>query len=214
MESVLGNHDIFGWNKKKSGAKGDDAKYGKAWALETLGLSKPYHSFDKNGWHFVALDSVQPTGADGSEEGKDIYLGKIDDEQFEWLVADLQNVGGKLPVCVLSHIPIFSAAAFLSREEKNADWNVPAALMLTDGRKLQNLFVKHPNVKLCVSGHLHLVDYVEYSGVSYLCNGAVCGGWWKGKHRGFDAGYALLDLYDDGSFEREFVNYGWKPRTA
>jgi 3',5'-cyclic-AMP phosphodiesterase len=54
------------------------------------------------------------------------------------------------------------------------------------------------------------VDRVDYNGVSYLCNGAVCGSWWKGRHHDCDEGYAVLDLYDDGSFDCEYMKYGWK----
>jgi len=52
--------------------------------------------------------------------------------------------------------------------------------MHVDAAKIKDLFAKHKNVKLCLSGHLHLVDRVDYNGVTYLCDGAVCGGWWKG----------------------------------
>ncbi|MEX2092204.1 MAG: hypothetical protein WD971_05980, partial [Pirellulales bacterium] len=72
------------------------------------------------------------------------------------------------------------------------------------------LFAKHPNVKLCISGHLHLLDRVDYNGVTYLCNGAVSGNWWGGRHKDCDEGYAVVDLYDDGTFEHEYVKYGWK----
>jgi predicted phosphodiesterase len=89
------------------------------------------------------------------------------------------------------------------------------AVMHSDWRELKSLFKEHPNVKLALSGHLHLVDEVKYGGVSYMCNGAVSGGWWKGAHLGEgDAGYALLDLYDDGRFNREYVPYGWTYRDA
>ncbi|MGQ9650788.1 MAG: hypothetical protein ACUVXJ_11815 [Phycisphaerae bacterium] len=66
-------------------------------------------------------------------------------------------------------------------------------------------------MKVCLSGHVHLIDRVDYLGVSYLCNGAVCGGWWEGPYQECDAGYALVDLYDDGSFEKRYVQFGWKP---
>ena len=82
--------------------------------------------------------------------------------------------------------------------------------MHTDCMKLKDLFAKHPNVKLCLSGHLHLLDRVDYNGVTYLCNGAVSGSWWNGRHKDCDEGYAVVDLYDDGSFEQEYVKYGWK----
>lgn len=45
----------------------------------------------------------------------------------------------------------------------------------------------------------------------YIAKGAVCGAWWKGDHRGFDEGYGLIDLYDDGSIANQYVAYNWTP---
>jgi hypothetical protein len=74
------------------------------------------------------------------------------------------------------------------------------------------LFKQHTNVKACISGHIHLVDRVDYLGVTYMCGGAVCGAWWKGsRFNECDPGYSLIDLYDDGSVERQYVAYGWVP---
>ncbi len=68
-------------------------------------------------------------------------------------------------------------------------------------------FNQHKNVKLAVSGHIHLTDRVDYNGVSYCCNGAVSGRWWFGKYQHTEAGYAIIDLYDDGSFTNTYVSY-------
>lgn len=90
----------------------------------------------------------------------------------------------------------------------------PGSRLHIDARRIKDLFVRHPNVRLCLSGHLHLVDRVEYLGVTYLCNGAVSGAWWKGNHQECEPGYALIDLHNDGSFEHRYVTYGWKAETA
>jgi 3',5'-cyclic AMP phosphodiesterase CpdA len=208
LESCIGNHDIWGWNKKDSGSTGNEVNYGKAWALEALGLEKPYRSFDRAGWHFVVLDSVQ--------QGKSrLYDGRLDEEQFEWLKENLQRVNPQTPVCILSHIPIMCASIVFYSRDKDDDQNyrVAGSNIHMDALELSNLFLKHPNVKLCLSGHIHQTDRIDYNGVTYLCNGAVSGGWWKGKHKQCDNGYAMIDLYDDGSFEQQYVTYGWKPRS-
>ncbi len=85
--------------------------------------------------------------------------------------------------------------------------------MHTDVARLRELFWKHPNVKLCLSGHLHLRERVEYNGVTYLCNGAVSGGWWKGDHQQTKAGYAVIDLFADGTFEDQYLPYGWQVKV-
>ena len=206
VEHSIGNHDIWGINKAKSKTTGSEPLYGKKWIMSLHGWERPYRSFDRAGWHFIALDSVFP------EEDK--YRGHIDDEQFAWLEHDLAQVAPSTPVLVFCHIPLLAAAAFFkAQSEKTGDWVVPAAVMQIDTRKIKGLFLKHPNVKLCLSGHLHLVDRVDYLGVTYLCNGAVSGGWWKGPSQEFEPGYGVIDLYADGTFENKYVTYGWKPQT-
>lgn len=112
---------------------------------------------------------------------------------------------------VVSHIPILSASAYFDGDnEKDGDWKVPGAWMHIDARRIKDLFARHANVHLCLSGHIHLVDRVDDLGVTYLCNGAVSGAWWKGPNRECDAGYCVVDLYDDGSFEHAYVTYGWQ----
>jgi 3',5'-cyclic AMP phosphodiesterase CpdA len=203
--SVLGNHDCWGWDKKKSKTTGEEARWGKTWALDTLRMSARYHSSDRGGWHIVCLDSIQPNG--------DSYLGKIDDEQFEWLRGDLAAVKPETPVLIVSHIPILAACIFFNSGDARAEQVAPAR-MHTDAGRLKSLFLMHPNVKVAISGHIHLIDRVDYDGVTYFCNGAVSGNWWKGRHQECDEGYTLLDLFDDGTFERQYITYGWKAQPA
>jgi hypothetical protein len=75
--------------------------------------------------------------------------------------------------------------------------------------------VKHPNVKLCVSGHLHQIDRADYRGVTYVTSPAVCGGWWAGNHVDiFGEMYTILDLHADGTFDIDYVDYGWVVQPA
>jgi len=203
VQSAVGNHDVFGWNKARSKTSGDEPLWGKKMAQEMLHLSNRYYSFDRAGWHFVVLDSVFPSG--------DGYTARLDDEQMEWLKGDLGATDPKTPVLVLSHIPIVAACVyFFGKQFKGGQWQVPGSWMHEDAAALVGLFLKHPNVKVCLSGHIHLIDRVDFQGVTYLCDGAVSANWWKGRHQQCDEGYGLLNLYDDGSFEHEYAAYGWK----
>lgn len=205
IEHTVGNHDVWGWGNPDRFAS--DAKYGKVWACEVLGIAKPYRSFKRAGWHFVVLDST-------FQDGKG-YKARLDDEQFEWLAADLASVPKEQPVLVISHIPIISVCSFFDGEnEKTGNWVIPGSWIHIDARRIKDLFRKHPNVKLCVSGHEHLLDQVVYNHVAYFCNGAVCGAWWGGDYYECTYGYALIDLFDDGSFENRYVPYGWKTRDG
>jgi len=203
IEHCIGNHDVWGWNKEKSGTTGNEDLWGKKWALEAYGLHQRYRAFDRAGWRFIILDSTFPRG--------DSYTARLDDEQFEWLGGTLAQTPAAMPVLVLSHIPIISASVMFDGDnEESGDWRIPGAWMHIDARRIKDLFTRHRNVKVCLSGHLHLVDRVDYLGVTYLCNGAVSGGWWKGPCQEFEPGYGLVDLYNDGSFDHRYVTYGWQ----
>jgi 3',5'-cyclic AMP phosphodiesterase CpdA len=206
-EHVIGNHDIWGWDKQRSQTTGSESRWGKQWALEVFGLSKPYRSFDRNGWHFVILDPCQPSATQ-------TYTAFLDDEQFAWLAKDLAATDKNTPIVVISHIPILTVTTLLTarpnQEERPTDWTVPGHLMLRDARRVHELFRQHPNVKLALSGHIHQVDRVDYEGVTYICGGAICGAWWGGNYRGMEEGYGLIDLYRGGEFAYQYVPYGWK----
>jgi hypothetical protein len=200
IHHAIGNHDVFGWEARAKFDK--DPKFGKVWACEQFEIESPYYAFTKNGWRFIILDSVQPTEGDG-------YTGRLDDPQFEWLTGELKD--NQLPTMVVSHIPIIGACAYFDGpNEKTGTWTVPAAIMHSDARRIKDLFRLHPHVKLCVSGHEHLLDQVVYNGVSYFCDGAVCASWWNGDYQECTYGYAEIDLYDDGTFEHKYVPFGWK----
>lgn len=208
VRSCIGNHDVWGWDQAASGADPADSRYGKGWAVEALKLPGRYYRFDQAGWRFVVLDSTQP----GRGEGR--YVARLDDEQFAWLAAELAGTPAETPVCVLSHIPIITATAYFFGDDysKSGDWQIPGSWVHIDALAIKALFAQHPQVKLCLSGHMHLRDQVDYAGVSYLCLGAVSGDWWKGTHQECPAGYALVDLFADGTFASQYVDYGWQPR--
>lgn len=207
VEHCIGNHDVWGWSKRE-GNPVEAAKSGKKWALEVLKLASPFRRFQRAGWHFIVLDSVHPalkgTG----------YMAQFDEPQVEWLAQELSRIPKSEPVLIVSHIPILSAAVFFDGNlVKDGNWAVPGAWMHVDAERMKDLFSKYPNVKAAISGHLHLVDLVQYNGVSYYCNGAVCGAWWNGNYHECQPGYALMDLFSDGTIERQYVTYGWDKRS-
>lgn len=199
----LGNHDVWGLNKAKSQTSGNEPLYGKKWFLEVAQLDKTYHTFEAGGWKWIVLDTVLPT--------ENSYDGKIDEEQFDWLKSQLESTPAKQPVMVVSHIPVFSPSPMVyGFDTKDSTWKVSSSEVIGNYSAVKKLFDEHANVKLCLSGHIHLVDRYDYNGVSYLCNGAVCGAWWLGKNRDFDPGYVVIDLFPDGTYKHEFVKWGWK----
>jgi 3',5'-cyclic-AMP phosphodiesterase len=191
----LGNHDIW-WNENDKG----QAIYGKAYSMDKIGLQKAYYSFTKNGWKFIILDSVH------LDIDNTWYIGKLGDEQFAWLENELKATDPDVPVLVMSHIPILTATNLVNDDIVNK-WVMLGGDMHTDTAKIIALFYKHPNVKLCLSGHIHLREKLVYDRITFICNGAVSGAWWEGNKRETAPGYGLIDLYADGSFTEDYINY-------
>ncbi len=198
IQHCLGNHDVWAHEESQK-----DPLAGKKWAQEQLHFTHRYRSFDKAGWHFIVLDDIQP------KADKSWFSARLDEKQMDWLRNDLKKTSPKTPVLVMSHVPIVSASAFPALPKNNPNqWVIRDGSMHTDAPTLISLFRQYPNVKTCISGHKHVLDQVDHNGVSYLCNGAVSGNWWQSKtFKGTHAGYALLDLYNDGTVERTYVSY-------
>lgn len=198
VKHCIGNHDIWGWQLKED-VKADPL-YGKAWWVQQTGNSGTYYSFTEQNWHFIFLDSVQ--------ENNGGYIALLDEVQFAWLEKELDTNREKF-ICIVSHIPIvsFCSAMFFKDMLPNGDWKLSRALLHTDARRIKDLFKKYPNIKACLSGHIHLQDEVNYLGIKYYCNGAISGNWWKGAFQDFAPAYALFDFYNDGSVDRKMVEY-------
>jgi 3',5'-cyclic AMP phosphodiesterase CpdA len=198
---TIGNHDVWGWFIKQNRPE-TDPLYGKAWVVQTLGMKERYYSFEKGKWHFIVLDSTQLNPAGG-------YIARLDPEQLAWFQNELASVSPGKHICLVSHIPILSICAglFFDKTEANGDLKIQRNLMHSDFLSLRKLFAKYPNIKTCISGHIHMQDEVDYLGIKYYCNGAVSGNWWHGPFQEFAPAYAIMDFYDDGSTKRTIMNY-------
>jgi 3',5'-cyclic-AMP phosphodiesterase len=86
---VPGEHDVLD----------DDGKgYRERFAQGTQGAG--WHSFDKNGVHFVGLVNVMDLKAGG--------LGNLGNEQLEWLEKDVKRLSTSTPIVVFAHIPLWN----------------------------------------------------------------------------------------------------------
>ena len=203
IRSCLGNHDVWGGTAPTESVPESKAKFGLM--TEVLGMPAPYYSFDAGGWHFLCLNSLDNWPK----------YGTLSPEQFEWLHGDLAKTPKSTPVCVLSHLPIVSVTSSLYGDgSRKADGLlIPKVWQHADCWAISELFRPHPNVKLCLSGHMHTQDRCEYRGVWYVCGGAASGAWWNGSEYGFPPCYSAIDFYPDGAFDYRFVDYGWKNRA-
>ncbi len=198
---TIGNHDVWGWFIKENKPE-SDRLYGKVWVVETLQMKNRFYSYTKGNWKFIVLDSTQLNPSGG-------YIAKIDEEQLTWLEQELATTPANQFICIVSHIPILSICAglFFDKTEANGDLKIQRNLMHTDFMQLKKIFIKYPNIKVCLSGHIHLQDELDYLGIKYYCNGAISGNWWKGSFQEFAPAYAVFELFDDGSSKRTMVKY-------
>lgn len=190
---IVGNHDVEQWESAPSPMNG------KRRALDLFGMSGRYWSHSVAGWRIIGLDTVHQSG--------NSFMGWLDPEQLEWLRGELKDT--KTPTVVLGHIPILTVTS-LANSGLRAKEN---ALPISFGSHVSNhyeaikMFREAGNIKLVLSGHTHMQDRVDYAGTSYICAGAVCGGWWNGPNEGFRPAFAQIDLNSDGSFSHKFVNW-------
>lgn len=200
IKSALGNHDVwYGPDDTLDAEYKKDKRYGKQWAIDELKMPHRYYSFEMKGWYFIGLDSIN---------GEAGY--QLDDEQFAWLEKELAKAQDK-PVLVFNHVPIMSMGALLyyTKRKPLAEVTFPSGDMHNDHQRIKDLFFKNKNVKVCLSGHVHYIDAVDYLGVKYLCNGAVSGNWWGNPLAldEFPPVYSILDLYADGSSKHQLIYY-------
>lgn len=204
MRSCLGNHDVwYSSNKQHNDQYKTQKRYWKNWALEVLDLPDAHYTYQKNNWQFIALDSINVSDY------------SLDQQQFSWLVKELDRIPATSPICIFSHVSILSIIPLLRSLKDGGieDFHYPSSRQHTDALQLKDLFVKHPNVKLCLSGHTHQIDEVDFRGVKYLCGGAVAGNWWGDDGRpslifdGFPPAYTIIDLFEDGLISYENIFY-------
>ena len=202
IKYCLGNHDI--WGGLEPTAEIPATLKGEALMVKTLGLTAPWYSCDQGGWHFIALNSMANWP----------NYGTLTKEHFEWLIDDLKKTPKETPVVVYSHLPILSVTSSVYGNETRKGNNnvIPGVWQHADCWEITEVFRRFPNVRLCLSGHMHTCDRVEYRGVWYICGGAASGAWWGGSEYGFLPCYGLVTLYPNGQFDYEFVDYGWTAR--
>jgi predicted MPP superfamily phosphohydrolase len=209
VRHTIGNHDIWGWNKSRSKTTGDEANWGKKWAVEAYGLEREYYAFDvgqgPGAWRVFILDSTQPDG--------DGYIAHLDEAQAAWLTSQLDALPADRFALVVSHIPIIAACVLKGEwDGKATTRTMSGGLMHLDSGALHNAFAKNTRVRLCLSGHIHQNDRVDMEGVSYICNGAVSGRWWRGSNGMTREGYGVVDLFRDGTFAYRYAPYDWAAR--
>jgi hypothetical protein len=203
VHHTIGNHDQFGLFTK-SGVQVNSPGYGKQLYKERMGPT--YYSFDSKGYHFVVLDTVQPT-EDRSWEAR------IDQPQIEWLTADLNKLPTGTPIVVTGHVPLVTAFnAYTAPEAAGGSGTTPRSthpqLSVANAYEVLPILEKH-NVLAVLQGHTHINEVVNYHGIDYITSGAVCGNWWRGTRMGFPEGFTVVSLRE-GKLTHRYETYGFK----
>jgi len=201
VRHAVGNHDVFGWSTKH-GVTPQTPGYGKAMVKDLLELKQTYDAFDHKGWRFFVLDNIQPSK-------EHAYRGALDSEQREWLENELTRTDAKTPIAICEHIPVLTVTPFAYEGTfKDDAWRIGSNLVCADAFDRLQLIRRH-NVKLCLSGHIHQCDRIEYWGTTYINDGAVSGAWWRGDNRGVQEGFGVIDMRPDGTFDYRYHDYQW-----
>lgn len=111
-----------------------------------------YYSFDHQGHHFIALDSLVP--------GE--HSGCIEIAQLDWLQADLaQHAEQPTVVSVHHHLWPIGVQWMDVQGLKNAD-------------ELEAVLRSHSQVRWMICGHVHQDQHVERDGLTQLTTSATC----------------------------------------
>jgi 3',5'-cyclic AMP phosphodiesterase CpdA len=195
LHNTIGNHDIFGL-LSKSGVAPTDPGYGKKMYQDRMG--ETFYSFDHKGYHFVVLDSIQPT-ADRMWEAR------VDEEQLRWLREDLVRLPAGAPVIAVTHCPLVTA--FLSYVPPDGETHNYNTLSVVNASAVLEIFAG-VNVLAVLQGHTHINEVVSYKNTGYITSGAVSGNWWHGTRMGTPEGYTVVSLRD-GALSTRYETYGF-----
>jgi 3',5'-cyclic AMP phosphodiesterase CpdA len=193
---AIGNHDVFGI-LAQSGVSPSDPEYAKK-MYEDRVSRRTYLSFDHKGYHFIILDSIQPT-ADR------LWTSRIDDPQLQWLANDLRQAGPTQPIVVIVHVPMVTG--FGTYAPKAGVAVKHNAYTVDNTVDVLPLFAGH-NVLAVLQGHTHVNELVNYKNIQFITSGAVSGNWWHGPRMGFLEGFTVVSLRD-GALTTRYETYGF-----
>ncbi len=191
VHNTVGNHELFGiYEESPEDSTHADYKYG----MFTRYFGDTYYSFDHKGWHFIVLNTLDV-------EGKR-YIGRIGDDQLQWLKKDLAAVSTQTPIVVTVHLPLIST---LNQVYPKHDDGASGPLV-RDRDSLLAAFNGY-NLKLVLQGHLHWLEDLHIENqVHFITGGSVAGRpSWRGTDHG-PRGFLVFDVRKE-DFDWRYVPY-------
>jgi 3',5'-cyclic-AMP phosphodiesterase len=196
LHNTIGNHDVFGV-LTKSGVVPADPTYGKKMYQDRMGQT--FYAFDFKGYHFVVLDSIQPTD-------DRLWEARVDEDQLRWLRDDLKRLPARAPIIVVIHCPLVTAfATYAQVVTADRKYNT---LTVANAPEVLEVF-EDANVLAVLQGHTHINEVVTYKNTQYISSGAVCGNWWHGSRLGTPEGFTVVSLRE-GKINTRYETYGFR----
>jgi len=194
---VLGNHDMDLGTKQE--------------IMDLWGMPARYGSTDIGGYHFVTMDRNNLKHDDGFAPyaNANFYVDSAirawaDDEQLEWLAADLAATD--LPTVVLTHQPLGIAEGGTEAESPQA---APIMRLLEQA----NEDAGWTKVQACFCGHYHTDRALTHAGIHYLHFNSASYKWIREPVRYEDTLYAFITLDPAGSLTVEGQATTWADPT-
>lgn len=176
----IGNHDLY-WDDNK-----EHPLYGTKLFEKYFG--ETFYSFDKEGVHFIVLNSVQSGG--------------VGAEQQDWLKRDLESIGKDTPIIVTLHVPI------LSLYYPAVEGKFTSTDMIKNFKEIWDMFENH-NLQLVLQGHQHLHEEMFSKGTWFVTGGAICAGWWGGSFHRTEEGFLHVTVDKNNNISWKYIDYGW-----
>lgn len=111
-----------------------------------------YYSFNYQGYHFVALDSLQPGEAGGH----------LAPAQLIWLRQDLEAARHQPTLVFVHHHPWPLGLAWID------------AMSLHNGEELTRLLQTYPAVRWVICGHVHTDQVIQRDGLTVMTTPSTC----------------------------------------
>ena len=177
---VLGNHCVDTLTKSEF--------------LGIVGQDRSFYSFDRNGVHFIILDSCfRSDGEPYQRKNFQWTDANIPEAELDWLEKDLQSTSAE-------QVIVFAHQRLDLEDSENHTVN--------NASEVRSILEKAGKVRAVFQGHSHKNDHNETGGIHYVTLVAMVEG--SGAENN---GYSTLEVFADGSLRidghRNQDDYAW-----
>jgi len=193
---VLGNHDVAFCTKAEFYERMDNPFPNRPSSpgnprfklpkIDVTPANSPYHSFVRDGWKFIVLDTNYDENGESIECKLCRSVTYINKAQLDWLARELSD---GMRTIILTHANL---------DPREVDGK-PHPCVLGNAAEVREVLEKG-NVKLVLQGHAHEGAYSEVNGITYVTMRATVLGQYPESYA-----IAVVDLQDDKIVIEGFV---------